>query len=58
MGHHQGRDLQLLDDIGDGKSFAGAGCAKQDLIFITFIDAIDELSDGFRLVAGWLIGGV
>jgi len=58
MRHHQGGDLELLDDVGDGESFAGAGGAEQDLVALAGLDAVDELADSFGLVSGGLEGGV
>ncbi len=55
MSHHQGGDLQLLDDIGDGKGLARACSAQQHLVAVTLLDALDELADRFGLVAGGLI---
>ena len=56
--HDQGRLLQLLDDRGHREGLTGAGGAQQDLVFQSALDAFDQLSDGFRLVAGGLEGGI
>jgi len=55
MRHHQGGDLQLLDDIGDGKGLARARGTQQHLVAVTLFDTLDELADSFGLVAGGLI---
>jgi len=55
VSHHQGGDLQLLDDIGDGESLARACSAQQHLIAVALFDTLDELADSFGLVAGGLI---
>ena len=55
MRHHQGGDLQLLDYIRDREGFARARGAQQHLVAVTLLDALDELADGFRLVASGLI---
>ena len=47
--------LRLLDNLGHGESFAGAGDAEQHLIFFTGGKTADELGDGAGLVA---LGGV
>ena len=50
--------LQLLNDRGDRKGLAGAGGAQQNLVLQAALDAFDQLSNGFRLIAGGLEGGV
>ena len=55
MSHHQGGDLQLLDDIGDGESLARARGAQQHLVAVALFDALDELADRFGLVASGLV---
>ena len=40
--HDQGRLLQLLDHRRDGKGFAGAGGAEQNLILFACMDAIHK----------------
>ena len=57
MGHDEGWFLNLLDDRGYGERFAGAGCAEQDLVLESALDAFNKQTDGFRLVAGGLEGG-
>ena len=51
VGDDKRRLLDLLDDIGDGKSFARSGNAKKRLFFQTFFNSFHKLFDGFRLVA-------
>ena len=58
MGHHQCRQLKLLDNVGNGESFTSAGCAKEHLVVVAFVDAFNNFSNRFGLVAGRLIGGV
>ena len=58
VGHHQGWELQLLDDVGNGEGLAGAGCAEQHLVVVAFFDAGNQFLDGVRLIAGGFIGGV
>jgi hypothetical protein len=58
MRHDQSRLLQLLYDRGNRKRFAGGGGPQQDLVLESSLDAVYQLSDGFRLVAGGLEGSV
>jgi len=48
----------LLDDIGDGKGLACAGCAKEHLVLVALFDAGDQFGNRVRLISGGLIGGV
>ena len=48
------RALRLLDHLGHGEGLAGAGDAEQDLGAVVLADALDEVADGGRLVAGGL----
>ena len=57
MGQHQGRFLQLLDDIGHGKCPAGTGDAQQRLGFVPFVDALYQRFYRLWLVAGGLEWG-
>ena len=50
----QGRALRLLDHLGHGEGLAGAGDAEQHLGAVVVVDALDEVLDGGRLVAGRL----
>ncbi len=52
MRNDKGGFLGFLDDVSKGESFARAGCPKQGLVFIAFVDALDKFIDGLRLVAG------
>ena len=44
-----------MDHIGDGESLARACSAKQHLVAVALLDALDELADSFGLVARGLI---
>lgn len=55
MGQHQGRFLQLLDDIGHGKRLAGAGDAQQSFKSVTFPETLDKGIDRLGLIAGGLV---
>jgi hypothetical protein len=58
MGQDEGGSLDLLDDVGDGEGLAGAGDTEQCLVFLSRVQSLDELSDGFRLVTCGCILGV
>ena len=58
MGHHQGRHIHLCDDRGHGEGLARAGGPQQHLVLLVVPDALEQLADGFRLVAGGLEGGL
>ncbi len=58
MGHHQRGQLKLLNNVGNGEGFTGAGCAEEHLIVVAFVDAFNNFSDCFGLIAGGLVGGV
>jgi hypothetical protein len=49
---HQRRALHLLDDIGDGKSFARSGDAQQSLVREAAAQSIHELFNRLRLIPG------
>ena len=51
MRDNERRALQLLDDVGHGKSFTRSGDAEQRLAAITRTNRLDELPNCFRLVA-------
>ena len=55
MGHDQRGLLYLLDDLGDGIGFAGAGCPQQGLVHQVGLDSFDQLIDRRRLVAGRVV---
>jgi hypothetical protein len=57
MGEDEGGALDLLDDLGHGEGFAGAGDAEEDLVFLSGAEAGDELGDGAGLVALGFVGG-
>jgi hypothetical protein len=50
VGEHEGGSLDLLDDVGDGEGFAGAGDAEQDLVAVAAMEAFDEFVDGWSPV--------
>ena len=54
----QGRALRLLDHLGHGEGLARAGDAEQHLGALGRVDALDEIADGGRLVAGRLEVGL
>ncbi len=57
MREDEGGALELLDDLGHGEGFAGAGDAEEDLVFFAGVDAGDQLGDGSGLVALGFVGG-
>src|SRR5580704_6900382 len=52
---HQCRPAHLLDDLGHGEGFAGAGHAEQNLMFFAAFYALNEFPNGFGLVALWFV---
>ena len=50
-----GRALGRLDHLGHGEGLARAGDAEQDLGTLARVDALDEIGDRRRLVAGRLV---
>ena len=58
VGHDDGRALGALDHVGHGKGLAGTGHAEQGLVRQAILDALDQLLDGLRLVAGRLVIGL
>ena len=54
---HQRRPPELRDDVGHGEGLARAGHAQQGLVRQAVLDALDQLGDGLRLVAGGLRNG-
>src|SRR5205807_8473459 len=54
---HQDGPLNLLDDPAHDVGLAAAGDAHQDLLVQARAEAVDELLDGLRLVAGRLEWG-
>ena len=57
VGQHQRRPVHLLDDGRDRERLAGAGRSEQDLVVEPLAQAVDELVDRDRLVAGRLERG-
>ena len=55
VGQHQGRPLDLFDDLGHGVGLAAAGDAQQHLLAQTALQTLRQLLDGLGLVPG---GGV
>ena len=55
MAHDERRFADLLDDVGHGEGFAGAGDAEEGLVAVAGADGFDEFGDGLALVA---LGGV
>jgi len=54
---HERRTLHLGDDIGDAEGLARTGHPQQRLVRQTGFQALDQLTDGLRLVAGRLEAG-
>ena len=54
---NQCRLVDVLDDIGNGKSLSRAGYSQQRLCRHMLPDTFSQLGDGLRLVAGRLIVG-
>ena len=50
-GEHQGRSLDLLDDLGDGEGLARTGHSQQRLVGETGVQTVDQLGNGRRLIA-------
>ncbi len=57
MGEDQRGAVGLLDDLGHGEGFAGAGDAEQDLMLFAGGEAGHELFNGAGLVATGFVGG-
>jgi len=57
VSQNQRRAIRLLDDLGHGEGFAGAGNAEQHLMFFAVQEPLDELVDGAGLIAARLIMG-
>ena len=55
VGEDQRRPVQLLDHLGNGKSFAGAGDAEQHLMFFAADNAANQLINCARLIATRLV---
>ena len=56
VGQDQRGAIGLRDDVRHREGLAGAGDALQRLLFIALVQAVHEGGDGFRLVAGGLVG--
>jgi hypothetical protein len=46
-----------VDDVGDAEGLARAGHTEQRLVREPGVDALDQLANGFRLIAGGLEAG-
>ena len=57
VGEDEGGALDVLDEVGHGEGFAGAGHAEQSLLADAGVQAGGELGDGGWLVAGGLVFG-
>ena len=57
VGQDERGPVGLLDDLGHGEGFAGAGDAEQHLVLLAGGEPFDELFDGAGLVASGLVGG-
>ena len=58
VGHHQGRLLHRLDQLGGGEGLARAGGPQQHLVPEAGVHASGELGDRLRLISGGLVGSV
>ena len=56
--HDERRLLDRLDDLGRGEGLSRAGRPEQDLVLQPALDAVDQVRDRGRLVAGGLIRGM
>ena len=54
VGHHDGRPLDFLNDVGHGERFAAAGHAQHGLEDGAVIDALRQPGHRLRLIAGHL----
>ena len=54
---HQGGSVHLLNDGGHGEGLAGAGNAQKGLLMQSPVDAVHQLFNGLRLIAGGLVFG-
>jgi hypothetical protein len=54
VGHHQGRAIHPGDGLRHREGLARAGDAEQHLMLVAALEAVDELVDGARLIAGEL----
>ena len=57
VGEDEGGPVGLLDDLGHGEGFAGAGDAEQDLVLFAGAEALHQFVDGAGLVAAGLVAG-
>lgn len=52
MRNYEGWFLELVNNVGNRKSFAAAGDAKKHLVFDARFEIFDQLGNGGGLVAG------
>src|SRR5580658_2082805 len=52
---NDGGAIELLDHLGHGEGFSGAGDAEENLVAVSVGEAADEPGDGFGLVAAGLV---
>ena len=57
VGDHERRPVDALDHARHGVRLAGRGRAQKRLVAVAAVDALDQLGDRPRLVAGGLVGG-
>ncbi len=55
MGEDESGAVEVLDHLGHGEGFAGAGDAEQDLMLLAGLDAGEEFLDGAALIATRLV---
>ena len=58
MTHHQGRQPQLLDHVGDGEGFSRSGHPEEDIMFLSFPEPLQQAGNGFGLIPGGGIRGL
>lgn len=57
MAHHQGRDSDLLDDVGDGEGLSRTGHPQEHVVFLPPAKPLEESGDRRRLVTRRPVGG-
>ena len=58
MGHDDGRPLNLLDDVGNGKGLARAGHTQERLMCQAGVNTVHQPINGFGLIPSWLKRGI
>jgi len=56
VAQHEGRFIDGLNHVGDGKGLARSGYTQQSLVRYTGLDAFYQLLDGFRLISRRFVG--